>query len=245
MTPAARERLHVRLPLFAVSGAAWLLLAAQPHAMHGFTISSRITASAMMFAAMMLPLAGGPLRHVWDRSFADRRWRALLLFAGVYAALWIAVGIALILVAGWIGAAESPLVMTAAVAAVAAWQFSPAKQYCLNRCHTRATLSAFGPEADLDVLRFGLTHGLWCIGSCFALMLLPMLFSRGHIPAMACMTLWLAGERLEKPLEPQWQLRGPAKTLRLITGQTRVWLQRVLSGGMPGHSALFPFRLRR
>jgi len=215
MTDAARERLQVRLPLFAVSGVAWLLLATRPHAMHGTTVSARVTASALMFAAMMLPMIGPPLRHVRDRSLARHRLRAIALFAGGYSLLWIAAGVALILAANSIGA------IAATFLAVAIWQCSPLKQHCLNRCHSHATLSAFGPSADRDALLFGLRHGLWCIGSCFGLMLLPMLLSRGHLAAMAIVTLWLAGERLETPAAPRWQLRGPGKTLRIIAAQAR------------------------
>lgn len=231
MTDAARERLQVRLPLFAASGVAWLLLAAQPHAMHGSTVSARIAASALMFAAMMLPLIGPPLRHVRDRSFARRRLRALVLFTGGYSLLWIAAGVALLLASRSIdaAAADSPFLLPAVFLAAAVWQFSPAKQRCLNRCHAHSTLSAFGATADLDVLLFGLRHGLWCIGACFALMLLPMLLSRGHLVAMAVVTLWLAGERLEKPMSPGWRLRGPDKTLRIIAGQTRRSMASVFS----------------
>jgi len=228
MTAAARERLQVRLPLFAVSALAWLLLASRPHAMHGSSVPARLAASALMFAAMMVPLIGPPLRHVRDRSFARRRPRAIALFAGGYSLLWIAAGVALLLAAGSItAAADSPLVLPAVFVAAAVWQCSPARQRCLNRCHTHATLSAFGPSADRDVLLFGLRHALWCIGSCFALMLLPMLFARGHLVAMAVATLWLAGERLEAPMSPRWRLRLPGKTLRIIAGQTRMGLRRL------------------
>lgn len=215
MTPAARERLHVRMPLFAVSGAAWLWLVAQPHVMH----RSPVRGSVLMFAAMMVPLLGPPLRHVRDRSLARRRVRAIAWFTGIYALLWIAAGVAMI----WIA---QRVHVGIAVVAIASWQCSPAKQRCLNRCHAHRPLSAFGAAADLDALRFGFNHGLWCIGSCLGLMLLPMLFSHYHLAATAIATLWLAGERLEKPLAPRWRLRGPGKTLRILAGRARLWLHR-------------------
>lgn len=215
MTPAARERWHVRLPLAAVSGAAWLLLLAQPHAMHG----SRVAASALMFAAMMMPLMAAPLRHVREQSFARRRLLAMALFVAGYALIWIAAGVALVEAATRIHA-------VLAIILIAAWQCSPAKQRCLNRCHVHPPLSPFGLAADFDALRFGLTHGLWCLGSCFALMLLPMLSSIGHLAVMAAVTLWLAGEKLEAPHPARWSLRGPAKTVRIIAGQAKRWLRR-------------------
>lgn len=38
---------------------------------------------------------------------------------------------------------------------------SPAKQACLNGCHHQPALAAFGVEADLDALVFGIGHALW------------------------------------------------------------------------------------
>ncbi|MCU1348763.1 MAG: hypothetical protein JWO56_1793 [Acidobacteria bacterium] len=232
MTPAAQERLRVRIPLFAVSGAAWLLLAASPHAAaicampsmrnSSLTAGSATAGSVLMCAAMMIPLLGGPVRHVRDRSFARRQLRATALFVGGYASLWTAAGVVLLALSALV--VDSPIVLAGAVLAIATWQCSPVKQRCLNRCHAQSELSAFGAAADRDALRFGLTHALWCIGSCFALMLLPMLLSRGHLPAMAAVTLWLAGERLEKPAAPRWRWRGPAKAVRIAVGQMRVRL---------------------
>ena len=104
------------------------------------------------------------------------------------------------------------------------WQFSPIKQRCLNRCHAHAELAAFGPAADIGALRFGLTHGVWCAGSCWALMLLPLLVSRGHVAAMAAVSLWLFSERLDRPMAPRWRLRGPGKAGRIAVAQVRMRL---------------------
>ena len=61
-----------------------------------------------------------------------------------------------------------------------AWQCSPAKQVCLNRCHALRELAAFGRAADTDALIFGATQGVWCAGSCWAWMLLPLLLPGGR-----------------------------------------------------------------
>jgi predicted metal-binding membrane protein len=208
MTAAARERLQVRAPLLTVSGGAWLLLFFGDAAVCSMP-SMRLTGSTLMFAAMMLPLLGTPLCHVRDRSLTRRRLRAIALFAGVYAAMWIAAGVVLLMIADRV----SPL---PALAVIAAWQFSPWKQRCLNRLHAHPKLSAFGLNADLDVLRFGAIHALWCIASCFALMLLPMLLPRGQVVAMAAVTVWLAVERLAQPVSPRWRWREPAQAARTI-----------------------------
>lgn len=238
MTPAARERWQVRGPALFISAAAWILLAVEPGgtALSDFCSPSMTAASlalnppasqaagwALMLAAMMTPVVIAPLRHVRDRSFARRRARAVALFAGGYTAIWMAAGVVLLALAlaARVYAPESfgPVALAAGIALI--WQFSPVKQGCLNRCHAHPELAAFGPAADIGALRFGWTHGVWCAGSCWALMLLPLLVPRGHIAAMAAMALWIAAERLDRPRPPRWRWRGPGKAARMAVAQAR------------------------
>jgi predicted metal-binding membrane protein len=227
MTPAARERLHVRLPLFAASGAAWALLIAGSHAagfcsMGPIRITALLTGSVVMFAAMMLPALGPPILHVSTQSFAARRLRSIALFVAAYGAVWIAAGVVLLLAAA--AAAQSGAAIAATLVACGLWQCSPSRQRCLNRCHNHTVLSAFGRAADRDAFVFGLAHGFWCAASCSALMLVPMLFSGAHVPLAAAVTCWIAGERLERPAVPRWQLRWPRKATRIAIGQLRARL---------------------
>lgn len=248
MTPAARERLRVRVPVLCGSAVAWILLLAAPggaglHA-HCSPASLDLLLAhnppaalalgwVLMLVAMMGPSLIAPVRHVRDRSFARRRARAVALFVAGYVSIWLAAGAVLLALAlaGRLVAPESlvPVALVALVALV--WQASPAKQICLNRCHAHAELPAFAPAADVAALRFGLTHGIWCAGSCWALMLLPLLVSRGHLAVMAAVTLWLLAERLERPAPPGWRWRGPGKAVRLVAAQSRLRLQR--SAGHP------------
>jgi predicted metal-binding membrane protein len=225
--------MRVWVPLLAIGAAAWLALILGPAGSgHGGGHGARWTLvpqAALMFAAMMVPMAGPPIRHVRDRSLARRRLRAVALFAASYALPWMAATLALLVVARWI-AAGSAVVLTLAVAAVAVFQCSPWKQRSLNRCHAHPPLAAFGGRADLDVLRFGFSHAGWCIGSCSALMLLPMLVTHGHLPAMAAATLWIAGERVEKPVPPGWRWRGPGRMVRIALAQAQGWQARFGGG---------------
>lgn len=183
---------------------------------------------ALMVAAMMTPLLTSPVRHVHQRSFARRRARAVVLFVTGYGAVWMAAGAVLLALALTVRLVSVepalPLALAAAVAAV--WQCSPLKQRCLNRCHAQADLAAFGAAADRDALTFGLAHGAWCVGACWALMLLPLLLSSGHGAAMAAVALWLLAERLETPMPAGWRLRAPVTAVRLALAQVRMGLQR-------------------
>jgi predicted metal-binding membrane protein len=234
-----------------ISAAAWMLMAVEPggtalHTNHPPAIlgATRSLTSlqlllahnpptslavdwALMLAAMMAPLLTAPVRHVRDRSFARRRARAIVLFVAGYAAAWMAAGVILLAVALAVRliAPESsgPVAVVTVIAML--WQISPAKQCCLNRCHAHAELTAFGSAADVAALSFGWTHGLWCVGSCWAVMLLSLLVSRGHVAAMGAAALWLFAERLDRPMPPRWRLRGPGKAARIAVAQTRMRLQ--------------------
>jgi predicted metal-binding membrane protein len=181
-----------------------------------------------MVAAMMLPLLSAPVRHVRARSFTQRRARAITLFITGYAMIWMAAGVILLalLVVIQLIPLESPLLVASVALIALIWQFSPLKQRCLNHGHAHPELAAFGAAGDTDALGFGFTHGTWCVGSYWALMLLPLLISHGHIVVMAAVALWLAAERLDKPLTPRWRWRGPGKAARIAIAQTRIRMQR-------------------
>ena len=225
-TPAARERAQVRMPLLLVSATAWALLglgAMGAHAHEATPIGSAVRMTLqwiLMFAAMMAPLMTAPVRHVRDRSLPRRRARALALFTAGYCTTGAALALLLMSAATALPPALSAGGALTALAALT-WQCSPAKQRCLNRCHAHRALALTGAAADADALWFGCTHGSWCVASCGGLMALPLLVARGHTLMMLAVTLWLAGERLERPASPAWRLRGPGKAVRLAVASAR------------------------
>jgi predicted metal-binding membrane protein len=184
------------------------------------------SSSALMIAAMMLPLIIAPLRHLRDRSFARQRPRATILFGAGYGVVWMIAAVVLQLIAiaaRW--AAPAPLLcLGLAVAAAMLWQVSPTKQWCLNRCHRRPHLAAFGATADRDAFAFGLTNGASCAGSCWALMLLTLLIGHGQILLMIAVTLFVFAERLESPARPKWRWRGAGRAVRIAVAQARMRL---------------------
>jgi predicted metal-binding membrane protein len=236
--------------LLAVSAVAWALLLLRPHGLalpvycslpSGAAMPrpsldlllwlnppvSLATAWALMLAAMMLPLLTFHVRALHERTFARRRARALLLFITGYAAVWMAAGavVLAIVLAVRLSAGETVLPASFALAAAVAWQCSPLKQRCLNRAHFAPALRAFGLAADVDVLRFGLAHGAWCVASCWILMLVSLLLPEPHIAGMAAVAVWLFAERLEIPRAPRWQLRVPRKAVRIVVAPLRAAIQ--------------------
>jgi predicted metal-binding membrane protein len=173
---------------------------------------------ALMVVAMMLPLAIAPLHHVRERSFARRQVRATLLFVAGFITLWMMAGLILAVVA-WMLRWATPNSLAGiglSVAIALVWQVSPAKQWCLNRCHQKPPLSAFGLAADLDAARFGAMNGAACAGACWALMLPMLLIGQGQLAAMIAVMLFSIAESLERPAPLAWRWRGGGKALRIL-----------------------------
>lgn len=240
--------------IVAGSCAAWALIAAAPFwsaepaaIMCGSSWAREFTPdwirsvgvdSTLMIIAMMAPMTLQPLCHIRISSFSDRHGRSVALFLIAYAAVWLTGCFALkaleaLMGSGASGASAARGVqdayllsgMAALVACV--WQVSPFKQWCLNQCHDYPPLAAFGCQADLGVLRFGLKHGIWCFGSCWALMLFAGSLQQWHLAGMAIVALIMFCERLEPPLRPAWRMRGFRMTAlrlrRAIALRRQVW----------------------
>ncbi|MFI4976632.1 MAG: DUF2182 domain-containing protein [Caulobacterales bacterium] len=160
-----------------------------------------------MLTAMMAPLIALPVSHIWRRSLARRRVRAIALFVAAYGAVWMAGGLALTLIAAGLvslAGGDRALALALAVALAAAWRLSPAKQALLNRCHRLPTLAPFGWAADSSCARYGLTAGLTCFGACWAPMLVPLTAPGAHLALMALTCLILTAERLAPASPPRW-----------------------------------------
>ena len=187
--------------------------------------ASLVAGWALMVLAMMSPLIARPLLHVREQSLARRRRRAMLLFAAGYGSVWLAAGLLLQPLA-WLLPSLAPGAPSAGVAVAAliavVWQMSPAKQACLNGCHRQPALAAFGLEADLDALRFGVGHARWCVAACAPLMLLAESAQAiGLWLAMPAAALFILAERFEWPAPFVWRLRLPLRVARVAASRLR------------------------
>ena len=245
---ADREQARVSLLLLLLSAVAWVALLINPGGALGLchcavTLSGASPASwrmllrmnppaglaagwGMMLVAMMLPTLIAPIQHIRERSFRRRWLRSAALFLVGYGLVWMVAGGFLIagqLVLNWWSPQSwIPAVTVGGIALV--WQCSPIKQRCLNRGNNHYERAAFGRAADKDACKFGIEHGYWCVGSCWALMLFPMLLPQGHTLTMLAMTGLMISERLEQPRPLDWRWRGPEKLLRIIIAQARLRL---------------------
>jgi predicted metal-binding membrane protein len=189
----------------------------------------------LMLTAMMAPLLIPALRHVHARSLRSRRWRAVSLVTAAAAAVWGVGGLVLVAVASVLHSVtgHAYLAVLLGLAAALTWQLSPLKQYCLNRHCAHPPISSFGGAADRDALRFGGTHAAWCLGSCWALMLVALLAPAWHVAVMLVVSVWMWVEPFDRPERPTWRIRLPLRFLRIVgrtvrssdgaLGPIRVW----------------------
>lgn len=209
-----RDEARVLATVVGVSLLAWLALIFASRAVHIHGAAGAAAQWAVMLAAMMGPVVVAPLQVLRARSFRRRRGRTTALFVVGYGGVWMAAGVGLGVLGPMVG-------LAAAVGMAVVWQCSPWKQVCLNRCHRLPETAAFGRAADVDALRAGAAHGGWCVGSCWALMVVPMLLPAGHLAGMAAVGVVMVSERLEGPGARRWRWRGTgfSKYLKLVVNK--------------------------
>jgi predicted metal-binding membrane protein len=160
-----------------------------------------------MVAAMMLP-SSLPLIRLFDavtREQAAHR-RAMAAFLGAYVALWTAFGafafVGDVAVHRTVDALpwlhERPWLVAGGVLALAgAFQFSELKEQCLSKCRLPGPyLLAHYRRGSGAAFKLGAGHGLFCLGCCWALMLLMFAVGVAHLVWMAALTGLMVYEKI-------------------------------------------------
>ncbi len=152
------------------------------------TLALFLVAWQAMTAAMMLP-SSLPLVRLFARASANqpRPRAAMTAFLGGYALVWSAFGAAafsgdlllheVVESTPWL-AARPWLIAGGALALAGAFQFTSLKDACLRECrHPGAYLLRYYERGTSGAFRFGRGHGVFCLGCCWALML--VMFAAG------------------------------------------------------------------
>jgi len=145
----------------------------------------------LMMAAMMLPSVT-PLASLYVRTVQSNRTVRLAALVAGYLAVWAAVGVpafGLAWLTGWMtgrhpGAAH--VLAVAIFAACGVYQLTRLKDRCLAHCRSPIALllhygSYRGRSRDL---RAGAHHGAYCLGCCWALMVILIAVGVMNIAAM-------------------------------------------------------------
>jgi predicted metal-binding membrane protein len=193
----------------------------------GLLAATFIGAWVVMTMAMMLPTTL-PLVGVFERitaRLADRRLLVVLVIAGFLAAWSVFGGIVFVAsrlvqsyadMAGWPDDARWP---TAALFLVAgAFQFSPLKYRCLDQCRSPMSFITSrwrGTRERWRSFRLGLDHGIFCVGCCWALMLLMFAASAASLIWMLALGGLMA---IEKNVPWGRRLSAPVGGLLMAAG---------------------------
>ena len=174
----------------------------------------------LMIAAMMLPTTL-PILDMFRRMTAvraDRNRLVGLVIIG-YLAVWLGFGL-MAHVLDWllhVVTQQLPwltfngwVIGVVVLGGAGAFQFSALKYRCLEKCHTPFSFISArwrGHAPAREALRLGLDHGAFCVGCCWALMLLMFVVGMGSIGWMLALAAVMAaeknlpgGKRLRTPL---------------------------------------------
>lgn len=177
-----------------------------------------LAAWQVMTAAMMLPSSLGLIRlYAATAGRAPDFPLALALFLGGYFAVWTAFAVAAFtgdmqlhrIVDAWPWlAAHATLIPAATLALAAVYQFTPLKDACLKACrHPGIYLVRHYRRGALNGLRLGFGHALYCLGCCWALMLVMFAAGVAHLAWMGVLATIMfvekatpAGNRIVAPV---------------------------------------------
>jgi len=163
-----------------------------------------------MLLAMMLPTAGPMLlTYAEIAETAARKGERIvspLVLASGYSAVWagfVIVASAAQIMLTRVAFLDSTMASTSALLSGAIfigaglYQFTPLKHACLTQCQRPFPFFfAYWQTTRAGVFRLGLTQGLYCLGCCWAMMLLMFAVGVMNVVWMAALAIVMAVEKL-------------------------------------------------
>jgi predicted metal-binding membrane protein len=174
----------------------------------------------IMVLAMMLPAAIPAVDHVRRNSLRPRRGRAVVEFLAAYTVVWTLFMVAATLALGTIrdrlpASWPGDPILAALFAVAAVWQISRHRRRLLQGCRRARPLAVHGWGATRDATAFGLTYGLRCLATCWALMLVTLGHGLVGLVTMALLALYIWCERTQ-PLRGRSLARPSAALLSAV-----------------------------
>ena len=228
--PGSRRSLALSALLLTATTVAWLGVMQSATAMRmpqmeplsgaalvAFTLEWGVLMTAMMLpsAAPMILLYGATSRRP---GASNGRVIPAEVFAMTYVVLWLLTGVPVYLAWVWIGgiaarsatfAAAIPYAIAGTLFAAGVYQLSPAKHACLRQCEAPVDFLVRRWRTGYAAsLRLAAAHAGYCIGCCWALMLLLVVAGAMSLPWVLAIALLVFAEKV---------LPGGGRTAR-ITG---------------------------
>ncbi|HXC77870.1 MAG TPA: DUF2182 domain-containing protein, partial [Candidatus Acidoferrum sp.] len=158
-----------------------------------------------MMAAMMLPAIGPVLLalQVVARPRGDGTGRSVAFVAG-YMGVWLLVGLVPLLAfltfrnlpmqaptTQWLQVAGGAALLAAGI-----YQFTPWKSHCFRACHSPLRFVTTHDSSNPGgALRAGVAYGLYCVGSCWALMAVLLVVGLMNLVWMAAIAIVFFAEK--------------------------------------------------
>lgn len=165
---------------------------------------------AVMMAAMMLPSAW-PMVMMYSRlarreSSGGRHSSHLYLFSGGYVLVWALFSAAATIVQRILAELlllspmmelTSPEAGAALLIVAGGYQWTPLKRLCLRSCRSPISfLLGHWRAGSVGAFRMGIDHGVYCVGCCWALMLLLFIGGVMNLYIIAALTTLVAFEKI-------------------------------------------------
>jgi len=245
--PRALGRIVLAASVFLLSGGAWLALWMAEasgswflgHHAHGYAAHGDprllyplvfIAGWTVMTVAMMLPTTLPVLAtfHAIAGEGAGKTFLLVLAVAG-YLSAWAGFGaaawFAVLLANGSIASVpwlhrHSSMITPLLFLVSGAFQFSRLKYRCLDKCRSPYSFVAEhwqGKRNRWNAYRLGLSSGIFCVGCCWALMLLMFAFSVSSLVWMFVLAVLMA---VEKNVPWGRRISAPVGVTLILTGVT-------------------------
>ena len=167
---------------------------------------------AVMMAGMMLPSAS-PLLLLYGAAARRSRldagagvWRQIYALAAGYVAVWAVFSIAatgaqrllaMLLIVSPMMEVTSRVASGTMLALAGVYQLTPLKQACLHVCQSPLGFMMHRWRAGtLGAFRMGVDHGIYCVGCCWALMLLLFVGGVMNLAVVVAISAFVAVEKL-------------------------------------------------
>jgi len=155
----------------ALVAAAWILVVAHGfgHGSHAHHVPlsppQELAGWLAMVVAMMVPSLSGNLRDVAQRSYRDRRQRAMVMYLLGYLLVWVLTGLPVIVLRAQPWSHDLALAGIAFVLA-AVWASTPLRARFVAACHRRIPLASRGRRADASAFTQGTVTAAPCVATC-------------------------------------------------------------------------------
>jgi len=239
----ARAQTSALLFLAAAAWAATLIVARGMTGMTGtmgFGIAAFVAVWTLMMAAMMLPSVA-PLASVYARTVRDSRAVRLSSLVAGYLVVWAIAGgpaYGLARLTSWLDSYHPAVAHGAAIAVFAGcgiYQLTGLKDRCLAHCRSPfGLLLRYGSfRGRTKDLRVGAHHGAYCLGCCWALMLVLIAVGVMNIVAMVALAILILVEKVSPREQLIARLAGVAALGLAVATIWLPWLAPGLQAARP------------